>query len=146
MAFSVRQPKYEVIVKILLITLSVLIGVGCRDKPKKYIVPYPATDAEVGKLGGSNEEVRKVSIAARIEPFMNVSVTEKWSRRTWIEKFGQPLRDHNTGSGVEYLEYVEPGPYKPSGRRLITGVVVGLKDGVTLACEWHYTTFGLPGD
>lgn len=144
MLFDVQE-KQKLFVKALIILNFALFAVGCRDK-SVHTAPKTEDASEVGKQKVSNKKVLKVQLAERIEPFMGTSVAEKWNRETWIGKFGNPLRDRDLGSGLEYLEYIEPGPYKPSGRRLITGVVVTLKDGVTLNCEWHYTEFGRPGD
>ncbi|MEI6605965.1 MAG: hypothetical protein WCP35_11690 [Verrucomicrobiota bacterium] len=127
----------------LLVYIIAITALSCSRRgttPGNFQSAGGVETVQVDRTG----KVPKVNLVTKIEPLLSNAITEHWGRDMWISKVGQPLRIRNLGEGVELMEYVETGPFEPCGEKLISGVIIVLKDGATMKYEWHYTTFGLP--
>lgn len=102
---------------------------------------YQAPNGE--NVSNDNGSAIKVELVEKFEPYMKVAVDEKWDEKKWLEKMGMPTRLRREKSGV-FLEYIDPGPYEASGSKLISGVVIIIRDGATTNVNYHYTSFGMP--
>ena len=99
---------------------------------------------EEAKIGPSFEHIPRVEIVKKIEPFLQKAISEKWNKQAWIDKFGNPWRNEIIDSTYEFIEYSDRGPFKASGKELITGVIIKLRSDITYDHEFRRTTFGLP--
>jgi len=123
---------------ILIIIICSFFLISCKKEKIKYVTGEVLTK----NYDAIEPEERKADLVLKIEPKIPLAIAEHWNRSKWIEEFGQPLYEREINGG-KVLEYIQSGPYPPSGRKLITGVIVFLQDDKTVDTEMHVTTFGL---
>lgn len=124
--------------------MLVIILSSCSKK-RSYIEKSREPDTSKTKqFELKTDNIRRVDLVQKIEPMLPTAISEKWSKETWIQKFGPPWREEKVGSEYELLEYSDSGPFKNSGKELITGVIIKLQSGHTFDYELQRTTFGMP--
>lgn len=124
--------------KLLICIIYVGFLISCRQNKGESV----SDETKVEDDGAVDSEVLKADVVIAIEPKIPSAIQENWSRNRWIREFGQPFSEREINGG-KVLEYIQPGPYPPSGKKLITGVIVFLQNDKTVDTELHVTTFGV---
>jgi uncharacterized protein YcfL len=118
--------------------------VSCETERKKTLRKFNENHEQLVKdfeFDYNAQGVPQVKLVSKAEVFKEQAVSEKWSYSEWIKNFGNPASKRGTGNLV-YLEYIQPGPYPHIGDKMITGIIVTLKNNQTSEVHYHYTWFG----
>jgi hypothetical protein len=126
---------------LLLITLS-----SCSEDDNKFKERFKANYLESIKDTGvdyNKDGVPQVKIVSKALEFRDRALLEKWPKSKWIESMGEPAYIRTVDDSL-YLEYIQPGPYPHIGEKMITGIIVIIKNDMTYEVNDHYTSFGVP--
>ena len=105
---------------------------------EKYLESIKDVEIDYNKDG-----VPQVKIVSKSLEFRDRALLEKWPRSRWIESMGEPTYIRTVDEWL-YLEYIQPGPYPHIGDKMITGIIVIMKNDMTYEVNDHYTSFGAP--
>jgi hypothetical protein len=126
------------IFKYVTVAVGVALVVSC-DRPPEY--GSRSNQLPYSTLVVDGKELPIVEVASEVRVHIDEAIKSGWSREIWYKKIGLPERFRDLGDGVQVIEYIEHGPYRPAGPKLITGVVILLRNGRTVEWDWHYTSF-----
>jgi len=123
--------------------LVLIIFSACDHNNKSTLKKIAANHEQAVKdfeFDYNTSGVPQVKLVSKAELIKDQAISEKWGESDWIKNFEAHAFKRGEGDLV-YLEYIEPGPYPHIGDKMITGIIVILKNNQTSEVKYHYTGF-----
>lgn len=130
-------------IRLIIILFSVLSLScdGCKNGHREDAVQENAIpDNEVEYRGEKIGRIPKVAIVESIYNVSNAALDEKWSRQTWVIRFGKPTSSQILSNGSEIIRYEDFGPYQPPvASYFLSGVSIKLDKDETVKISYKHT-------
>lgn len=123
-----------------LIFLLVLMLSCCSKKSDEKFLSSEGNEYSEMYMVKNIKDIPKVPIIHTIYEVSNAAVQQKWSRQTWIIRFGQPTSSDLLKDGSEIIRYTDHGPHQPPPSKFfLSGAEIMLVNDETVFVRYTHT-------